>query len=94
MGEVWFLANPGVCLHLWSGLHTQITCTCINTLRPKQNGRHFANDIFKYIFLNENVKILIKISPSFVLNGPINNIGPDIGLAPTRRQAIIWTNDG
>ena len=27
----------------------------INTLRPRQNGRHFADDIFKLIFLNENV---------------------------------------
>ena len=26
-----------------------------NSLRPRQNGRHFANDIFKCIFLNENV---------------------------------------
>ena len=31
-----------------------------------------------------------------LLQGPINNIpafGLDIGLAPRRRQAIIWTND-
>ena len=26
----------------------------INTLRPRQNGRHFPDDIFKCIFLNEN----------------------------------------
>ena len=26
-----------------------------NTLRPRQNGRHFPDDIFKCIFLNENV---------------------------------------
>ena len=26
----------------------------LNTLRPRQNGRHFADDIFKCIFLNEN----------------------------------------
>ena len=26
-----------------------------NTLRPRQNGRHFPDDIFKWIFLNENV---------------------------------------
>ena len=26
----------------------------VNALRPKQNGRHFADNIFKYIFLNEN----------------------------------------
>ena len=29
----------------------------INTLRPRQNGRHFADDIFKCIFLNEIVCI-------------------------------------
>ena len=27
----------------------------INTLKPRQNGRHFSDDIFKYIFLNQNV---------------------------------------
>ena len=27
----------------------------INTLRPRQNGRHFPDDIFKCIFLNENI---------------------------------------
>ena len=26
-----------------------------NTLRPRQNGRHFPDDIFNCIFLNENV---------------------------------------
>ena len=25
-----------------------------NTLKPRQNGRYFADDIFKCIFLNEN----------------------------------------
>ena len=28
---------------------------CFNTLTPRQNGRHFPDDIFKCIFLNENV---------------------------------------
>ena len=42
----------------------------INTLRPRQNGHRFANDIFKRIFLNENVRISIKISLKF---GLINN---------------------
>ena len=46
----------------------------VNTLRPRQNGRHFADDIFKCIFLNENVWISIKISLKFVPEGPINNI--------------------
>ena len=44
--------------------------------------------------MNENTLILIKISLKFVPKGPINwysSIGSDNGLAPTRRQAIIWT---
>ena len=45
-----------------------------NTLRSRQNGRHFADDIFKCIFLNENVWNPIKISMKFVPKGPINNI--------------------
>ena len=56
-----------------------------------------ADDIFKCIFLNENIWISIRISVKFVPKGPINNIsiiGSDNGLAPTRRQAIIWINDG
>ena len=32
-----------------------------NILRPRQNGRHFPDDIFTCIFLNENVRISIKI---------------------------------
>ena len=48
--------------------------TFINTLRPRQNGRHFADDIFKCIFLDENVSIAVKISPKFVPKDPINNI--------------------
>ena len=57
------------------------------TLRSRKNGRHFANDIFKCIFLNGNVWIPIKISLLFVPRGPINNI-------PALVQIIIWNNDG
>ena len=59
----------------------------INTLRPRQNGRHFADDIFKCIFLNENVWILIKISLKFVPKGPINNI-------PALVQIMAWRRPG
>ena len=44
-----------------------------NTLRPRQNGRRFADDTFKPIFLNENIRISIKISLKFVPKVPINN---------------------
>ena len=58
-----------------------------------------ADGIFKCIFLKETVWILIRISLKFVPRGPINKIpalvqSSDNSLAPARRQAIIWTNDG
>ena len=46
---------------------------CVSTLRPRQNGRHFADDIFKCIFLNENVCISLKISLKFVSKVRMNN---------------------
>ena len=52
----------------------KLATLAFNTSRPEQNGRHFADDIFKCIFLNENVWIPIKISLKFVPKGPINNI--------------------
>ena len=61
--------------------------TWLNTLRPRQNGRHFADDIFKCIFLNENVWIPLKTSLAFVPKGPINNI-------PTLVQVMAWRRPG
>ena len=80
-------------------LTQQYSEPCINTLRPRQNGNHFADDTFKRIYFNENVWIFIQIPLKFVPKGPINNISAlfkimaSINMS-TRRQAIIWTNDG
>ena len=52
----------------------KVTLTLFSALRPRQNGRHFADDILKCIFLNENVWIPIEISLKFVPKGPIDNI--------------------
>ena len=57
-----------------------------NTLKPKENVRHFA-DIFKSIFLNENVWIQINVSPKFVLQDPIENI-------PALVQIMAWRWSG
>ena len=46
----------------------------VNTLSMKRNARHFAGNISKCIFLNENVCILLKISLKFALKVLINNI--------------------
>ena len=67
-------------------LYCHITST-VNTLGPRQNGRHFPDDIFKWIFLIENVWISINISLKFVPRGPINNI-------PTLVQVMAWRRSG
>ena len=59
----------------------------LNTLRPWQNGRHFADDMFKCIFLNVNVWIPIEISLTFVPKGSINNI-------PALFQIMVWRRPG
>ena len=59
----------------------------INTLRPRQNGRNFPDNIFEWIFLTENVWILIKISLTFVPQAPISNI-------PALVQIMAWRRPG
>ena len=59
--------------------------TVINTLRPRRNRRRFADDIFKCIFLIENVWISITISLKFVPEGPINNISALVQIMAWRR---------
>ena len=56
-----------------------------NSLRPRQNGCHFADDVFKRIFLNENAWISLKISLKFVPKVPTNNIPALIKIMAWRR---------
>ena len=66
----------------WQGIEEEF-----NTLRQRQNGRRFPNDIFKHIFINENIWISIKISLRFVPKGPINYI-------PALVQIMAWRRTG
>ena len=59
----------------------------VSTLRPRQHGHHFPDDIFKCIFLNENVCIAIEISLKFVPPGPDNNI-------PALVRIMAWCQPG
>ena len=59
----------------------------VNTFRPRQNGRHLADDIFKCIFLNENVWIPEKNSLRFVPKGRINNIPALVQIMPWQRPS-------
>ena len=69
------------------GLFHKVFKTCLNSLRPRQNGRHFADDILECIFLNENVWISLEISLKFVPEVRINNI-------PALVQIMAWRRTG
>ena len=69
--------------HVWKFLSKMD----LNTLRLRQNGRHFTDDIFKCISVNENVRISVKISLNFVPKVRINNI-------PALVQIMAWCQPG
>ena len=66
----------------------------VNTLRLRQNVRHFLDNIFKRIFLNENIQISINNSLESVAKGPMNNIPALVQIMAWRLPGdkIIWTN--
>ena len=64
-----------------------------NTLGPKQNGRYWADDIFKCIFFNENVWISLQISLKFVPKIPHNNIPALVQVMDWHRPGDQWVKD-
>ena len=86
----WYLENF---LWNWSQFSaTKSHCWCVNiysvnSLRPRQNGCHFPDNVYKWIFLNENVWISLKISLTFVPKVPINDI-------PALVQIMAWRRTG
>ena len=59
----------------------------VNTLRLRQNGCHVRDDIFRCIFLNENIWILTKISLNYVPYGLIDNMAALV-------QIMAWRQPG
>ena len=71
------------------GLSTSLHNSLFNTLGPRQNGRHFTDDIFKCISLNEDTWIPFKISLKFVPNGPIDNCPGDKPLSEPMMVSLL-----
>ena len=88
--QVWQLALRNTTLpNLLGGVELpyRVNLSTLNTLRPRQNGRRFADDTFKRIFLNENVRISIKISLKCGPKGRINTI-------PALFLIMAWRRSG
>ena len=76
---------------IWNVIYKMVAISsrphCVDILRPRQNVRHFPDDIFKCIFVNDNVWISIKISLKFAPKARINNI-------PAMVQIMAWRRPG
>ena len=72
-----------------------------NTLKLGQNGHHFLDATFKYIFFAENCCILEQISLKFVPRGSINNLAALVqmmawcltGTKPLSEPTMAWFTD-
>ena len=63
------------------------TVSPVNTLRPRKDGRHFTDDIFKSNFVTEDMWIALDVSLKFIPKGSINNI-------PALVQIMAWCRPG
>ena len=86
---------------LWINYHNQWciyneSLSYINTLGPRQNDRHFANDIFKSILFNENLSIYrLLFHLNLLLGVKLTTVQHWIRWrGADRGQAIIWINEG
>ena len=73
--------------HCLSSPTARQSSTLINPFTPRQNGRHFADDIFKCMLMNEKFCILIQISLKFVPKRPIDNKSALV-------QVMAWRRTG
>ena len=91
--------SPPCCNHC-PDLASKLTCP-VNPSPPGQDGRHFADDTSRCIFVNEKFCILIKISLKFVPKGPNDNnpalvkimAWRRIGDKPLSKPMLTWFTD-
>ena len=87
ISKLWARANVEHTIKISSFSPRTLFYSPILTHHPlSKTAAFFTNDMFKHIFLNEDIWI------SLGSNWQYDSIGSDNGLAPSRRQAIILTN--
>ena len=64
-----------------------VILSVVDSFKLRRNRRHFADDILKCVFLNENVLISFEISLKFIPKGPVYNI-------PALVQIMAWRRPG
>ena len=83
-----FIWNEKNISDIWPSINACYRLWLFNTVRPRQCGRLFPDDIFKRIFLNENVWILLKVSLKVVPMVRNNNIPALVQIMAWRRLGV------
>ena len=81
------MASYGVSMPQWNKSIAPWRCGSNIKSVANKNGRHFADNIFKCIFLNENILISLQIWLRFVPKVQINSI-------PALVQIMAWRRPG
>ena len=71
----------------WLKINQGQAITCMDSPPPGQYGRHFSHYIFRSIFMNEKLCILIPISLRFVPKCPVDNKSALV-------QVMAWRKTG
>ena len=71
--------------HMWHSVSEYVIFKL--PLRPRQDGRYFADNLFTCIFFSENGCILIRFSLKYVRKSSIDN-------NPTLVQIMAWRRSG
>ena len=74
-------------LHMWDQNIFQHTHKTYALFLTQWNVHHFPDETFKWIFLNENIRISTKMALKFVSKGPINKI-------PALVHIMAWGQPG
>ena len=85
-GIIWWLLHVKHLLTQWRPSLSYLIWymgPAFERVRPRRKRHHFADNISKCIFLNENVLIFIEISLKFIPKSPINHI-------PALVQIMAW----
>ena len=84
-----------VCMNhgMFRMLNRACCLAAINSSLPGQNGRHFADNIFKHLFMNEKWCIFIQISLRFVPKGAIDSKSALVQVMAWRRTNTLGINE-
>ena len=73
MGSADEILHCNVIGHHQSDPWSWVSEAYVNGIRPRRNGRYFADTIFKSIFLNVNFRSLLQIPHKFAPKGPLHS---------------------